>query len=888
MKRIIVLLVCLLMGLAFPLFSEDVKGGLSESNIWEIVPCDLDSDEYPTTIVEDGTVLYVGTVDSTAPYQASVWAWDGTSCTRIGDTNQYYIYSSVVYNTTSIYFGTRNHPTGVSGAIYEYNTTTTTFGALATTTWWNIAAPHDTPGWVETMYVWDGRMFLGGTYNLAGAPWSNVFWIKYCATAPCSNAGDWAWTVNTDVNLGQIDDVLAITEYDDNLYASTYDWASVLRYYNNNDTWWYSLNETGYGYVDGVPYTTASHGIYNLVVLDDCLHVVGTYAWGLNWTMCGTGGTWESGNITQNSQVARGIIFNDEIYYGTLNSSGYQRIGTFNNITHNQVFQDDYPNDFFLYFAEFNSELYVTNENNLYVRTESAPRIRITSPQNNQSIYGFWRLNAKVDTDKSVTHVIFRLADYDDWFTATWDHVLGIYYYEYLRTDRYPDGTYYLEGYLNHTDGTYSVDNITFVIDNDRYEWIVEDDDGILKRTYNLPWVPPVDFLNGPDYMEGITYLDPYYVFTYTCIKSSSSAAASHTSYNPYDITESDVEILEDILWLSEVTDTLNIWINDTKSTSGTGDDTNLVNDAGVTSYELSGQNITIEADTTAFSFIRRARIRLVNSFLWGEYPDGSYGASVTFYNNMSVDFTNVVFFVGAAEKGGLIIPIDVMEATVWDQTNGMSLHNGQSFTVTSGGFWLAISTLSAGTDRTFVFNYYALKETITTQLILSPYVCDTNSPYDDKPIRCVVNHDQPNDEDFQGTVIFELSEISQWGKINWNRVLMRTQADNQLYLKGSHWYSSGSYQITMPNQEFEAGESLTFEIFIGTVERSPDTFIDAFRGWGWIIGGIVFGICLFWFTKGLNEGDRSEARKTAWKIRAMWLRHRWPASASSRSQKGR
>lgn len=872
MKRMIVFSVCLMMSLAFPLFSGDVEAGLPESNMWETIDCpySANGDDGPTTMVSgpDG-YLYIGSADSTLPYEASIYRFDGTTCTHWQDTTDYYVHSSIVYNGT-LFWGTRYQPAGAFGQLYTYNPANGTFGYIHDDIWWYI--PDALGRWPQTMEIWDDRLFVGGSVMTTGPIgfWHNHFFMKVCFTDTngCWDAGDWFFTDTDEDRIGQIDDVLAMESYDGNLYASTYDWASVIQYFNGNNTWWYSLNESAYGYIDGVPYTTATHGIYNLEVLDDCLHVVGTYAWGLNWTMCGTGGTWESGNITQNSQVARGIVFNDEIYYGVLNSSDFQRIGTFNNITFNQVFQDIYT-DFFLYFEEFESELYATNENNLYIRRESTPRIRITSPQNNQSIYGFWRLNARVITDKDIDDVRFRLAEYDDEFVAIWDWKLGLYYYEYFHTDRYQDGTYHLEARLNHSDGSYSMANITFVIDNARIQWIVKDDDGILKETYNLPWVPAVDFLNGPDYMIGITALDPYYVFTYTMIESCVPAAA-HASFNPYDITENDVEILEDIVWLSEVPDALNIWINDTHSTTGTGDDTNLVNDAGVTSYELSGQNVTLEADTTAFSVIRRARVRIVNSFLWYEKPDGSYGASVTFYNNMSSDFSNVVLFVGAAEKQNLIIPIDVMEATVWDQTNGMSLHNGQSFTVASGGFWMAFSTLSAGTSRTFVYNYHALRKTIATQLILSPYMCDTSSPYSDKPIRCLVNHDQPSDQSFKGTIIIDISEISMWGTPNWNRVLIRTQTDHQLYIKGSDWYVSGSYQITMPNQEIESGESLTFEIFIGTVERSPDALVDSFTDWGWIAALFSFLICLFWFTKGLNEHERSEARKTAWKLSAL------------------
>ncbi|MHA2265469.1 MAG: hypothetical protein ACXAEN_24025, partial [Candidatus Thorarchaeota archaeon] len=852
MSKNSVFLVCLLMGLAIPMVSEDAEAGLGESNIWETVPLDcLDATEGPTTLLEYGSLLYIGTYDSAASPDASIYSFDGTDCTRVGDTGDYYVYASVEFDGFAMW-GTRELSTNTRGGLFYYDSSLG-FNEIPKLTWYgNILG-----AWVESMHVNNTDWLYVGGSDTDNELWGNGGYVLICEASPvprpCNLGAMWTATTINKAIVGQQDDIISLMHYDNWMYAGAYDPARVYRYYEKNTTWWVEVANP-----DGAE-ARDSQGVYFLMnYSNECLHY-GTYKLGYNGTLCGTGLNWfKDGDQVQNARLTRSIMYNNVIYYGVENNSGYQRIGIFNNRTFNQVFQDD-SSEHFKYFEEFNSELYSTNEENLYVRRESSPRIRITSPQNNQSIYGFWRLNAKVDTDKSVTNVIFRFADYDDWFDATWDTRLGIYYYEYLHTDRYPDGSYYLEAYLNHTDGTYSVDNISFIIDNDRHQWIVEDDDGILKETYNLPWVPPVDMLNGPDYIDGLTQLDPYYVFSYTVVEASSSPAAAHTSYNPYDITENDVEILEDIVWLSEVPDALNIWINDTKSTSGTGDDSNLVNDAGVTSYNLAGQNITIEADTTAFSFIRRAKIRLINSFLWTEKTDGSYGTSLTFYNNMSADFTNVVFFVGAAEKANLIIPIDVMEATVWDQTNGLSLHNGKEFTTTSGGFWLAISTLSAGTSRSFTFNYYALKEVIATQLILSPYLCDTSgSPYSDKPIRCLVNRLQPNDEDFEGTVIIDLSEVSMFGKINWNRVLMRTQTDNQVYSKGTDWYVSGDYQITMPNMDIGSGESITWEIFIGTVERSPGAAFDSFGDWGWFPAIFILFYSAYRFMKGLEKPDKS------------------------------
>jgi hypothetical protein len=90
--------------------------------------------------------------------------------------------------------------------------------------------------------------------------------------------------------------------------------------------------------------------------------------------------------------------------------------------------------------------------------------------------------------------------EYDDSFTLSKDPKRPVYYYEWFYTDRYLDGYYNFVARLNSSDGTSSWDNVSFQIDNSRFEWEKEDDDGILKLTHQLPWVPRGDEIPGPDY----------------------------------------------------------------------------------------------------------------------------------------------------------------------------------------------------------------------------------------------------------------------------------------------------------------------------------------------------------------------------------------------------
>lgn len=853
MSKCIVFLVGMILSLAFPFLSEDVEAGLGESSMWETIDCDLDATESPTTLLSYDGLLYIGTYDSAAVPDASIWYWDGTECTKLGDTGDYMVYSSVEFDDYAMW-GTRASLGTTQGSLFYYDGTT--YAEVPELQWWGGVGGS----WIQSMFVNDtSYLFISGS-DTDGEVYGNGGFARYCTrrvpTRPCNGIGMWTDTTLNKLVVGQQDDMVSLQAYDGFMFSGGYDAARIFRYYDNNQTWWPEVNNT-----DG-NYAQDGQGIYYLLnYSNECLHY-GTYKYGVNGTLCTQEGTWyTAGNLTQNAKITRGYEFNDVIYHGVRDENNREMISTFDNDTEqfHQVFTD-LGAQHFNYFAEFESELYVSRLTDVYVRRESAPRITIKSPSNNQVIYGDWRLVAKVETDKSVLNVKFVLAEYDVSYDAIWDSKIGIYYHEHMDTKQFSNGVYHLRARLNHTDGSYSIDNISIEINHDLHNDITILPDGSLRYTYQVPWVPPIDWINGPDYVEGVKYMDPYYIWTYEVTEVSSSPSAAHTSYNPYDISENDVEILSDKLWLSEVPDALNIWVNDTRSTTGTGDDINLVNDAGVTHYSLNGQNITIECDTTAISYMRESKVKLVNSFLWASHPDGSWGVSLTFYDNGTTDYRNNVFFVGAGEVNNIVVPIDIMKATVYDQTNGMSLHNGKEFTVTGGGFWMAVSTMSSGDSRTFIFRYFEHKETIATQLILSPYMCDTSSPYSDKPIRCIVNHDQPSDEDFEGTVIFDLSEVSMYGTINWNRVLMRTQTDNQLYSKGTDWYVSGDYQITMPNKDIESGESITWEIFIGTVERSPDAAIDSYAEWGWVVVFVFLIFSGIYLSRGLDEDTRKRS----------------------------
>lgn len=787
---------------------------LEEDAMWDIIDCNYNSDERPTTLVdgEDG-YLYVATY-SAGTYQASIYRYDGSTCTEWQDLSDltpthlnFYIYASVVYNGT-IYWGTRdavNVPpitVSVYGSLWSYTIANGTFGEIDEDIWWNDAGT--TSSWIQEFEVFDGRLFLSGSRMDKSSPANNNFWIKWCSTTGCWDSTYWNWVDTDDANIGEIDDALSIATYDSNLYVGTYDPASILRYYNNNATVWYSLNESGYGYVDGVPYTTASQGIYSLQVFDDCLHAF-TYAWGLNWTMCGTGNAWESGNLSQNSQFARSIVYRNKIYHGVLDDNSDHYIQTWDNGSWwTPVFTDTaITSNFYLYFEEFENELFVTNENYLYRRRTSATPVEITSPNQGESTNNYINLIASVDeSTKTAVGCTFLLSSK---YYECHEISSNVWAYIDLNTRHIANGKYTLTLQVNWSDDTYSKDSLDFFISNTQPTYLdgIEDENGNIIYLDNPPHKPKWGTTRSEEWNEVV---DPYLTVIWDVIDTP-SAGTSVNLYLPYRTNEGSVTVVSDELHVNGQASTDRIWINDTSPTI-------IVNRTALYHFDLLGSgnvNYTVESEAT-LTVTRKSTIRIVREFNWTKDASTStwYHQS-TFENEVDSSNTirNVWFYWSMPKETTL----DQKSIHVYDNDNNVELDLSRHFSVDYGGFQLELDSLAYSSTRSFTLEFQELSETSSDRIIVAIYDNDIqmDSTFAEAPWKFTKTIAQPN-SDFEGSVIFAFKMQSPAKSRPINPKSIIVERDGRLI---DNWiYEPVTDQILLFAEEIEARETTEYEVY--------------------------------------------------------------------------
>ncbi|UCD07263.1 MAG: hypothetical protein JSW41_05575, partial [Candidatus Aenigmatarchaeota archaeon] len=699
MKRVLICLCALLLMTLIPFFSEEVEGALLEDAMWETLDCPFteNGDDGPTTLVDGGGgILYIGSYDSTSPYEASIYQWDGSSCTFFQDTDQYYIYSSVVYNG-SVFWGSRESPSNLNGRIYTYQANGT-FNFIDHRIWFNVGANDP---WTEAMIVYDDRLFITGTYSVIGAPWNNHFYMKWCSTTGCWDAALWDWVDTNQANIGRIDDAISMAEYISNLYVGTYDPAIVLRYYNNNQTVWHSLNEQ-YAqalystYPDGVPDTTTGQGIYGMTVLGDgdgCLHVF-TYAWGHNWTLCDTGLNWAFNNLTQNQNLIRSMNYSDVIYHGARDNNGDYILQTFDNYTFMPVFESRQSTYHWQYIEEFQSELYATDQVYLYHRMMTAPLVEIKSPNQGESVQGYINFVARVDdSTKTVDDCTFLLG-------STYYHCSedsrGFWVHENYNTRHTSNGrkTLYLQ--VNWSDNTISRDSVDFFVNNRQPTYLdcIEDSNGNLI----CPTYPPHKPKWGRTRSDMIV-VDPYLTVIFEVIDTPSPSTSVSLNL-PYETGEASVTVMSDQIHLNGVNSTDRVWLNDTVPTA-------IYDVTGFYYYNLLGarnSNYTVESECV-LTVTRTSMIRIVREFNWSKDPQTDiWNYRESFANE--IDSGNTIRNVWFYWSKALDTNIDSSTVEVWDLTNDVELDISRHYSVDYGGFQLEIDAITYASSRAFSLEY--------------------------------------------------------------------------------------------------------------------------------------------------------------------------------------
>lgn len=333
---------------------ENSDTGASEQ--WDVLGCTLVTEGRFTTLTKYGDYLYIGSAD----LGRNAWIYRYSDLTGLcepwNNTGDYYVYAAFVYEGY-LFFGTRNNTIFADGNLYY--TDGSGLYHIPGDVWWRPERPGLLlGGWIQEFGLFNGDLFVSGSVMIPTLDNHNNFFVKKCNLPPCTSNSSWSWTNTSKDNTDLIDDGLSMEIFEGNLYLGTYDYATVLRYYPSNNTWWYSLN----GSIDGNR-TKESRGVFSLIEYGGCLYAF-TSKEGWNWTLCQTDGNWIGGNVTQYDNILRGEKFRDKMYLST-NGSGFQRISSYNgqNWTDSLEIPGD---DSFLYISEFHGSLVATAGQNVY------------------------------------------------------------------------------------------------------------------------------------------------------------------------------------------------------------------------------------------------------------------------------------------------------------------------------------------------------------------------------------------------------------------------------------------------------------------------------------------------------------------------------------------
>ncbi len=338
------------------LFGGWENSDIGASEQWESLGCNLSSQKKFTTLTRFGDYLYIGSADLTQ----NAWIYRYSDITGICEpwknTGEYFIYASFAYDGY-LFFGTRNNTMFAEGNLYY--TDGVDLHLVPGDVWWRPDRPGlILGGWIQDFEVYDGKLFVSGSSMVSNLPSWNNFFVKTCGLAPCNTNASWQWTNTSKDRLDLLDDGLSFETFDGNLYLGTYDYASVIRYYPSNNSWWLSLN----GSIDGNR-TKGGRGIYSLVSYDGCLRAY-TLNEGWNWTLCQTDGNWVGGKVTEYDNFVRGLVFRDRLFISA-NQSGTQVIASYNGTSWANSL--DVPgNEVYLYMAEFAGSLYATSGQEVY------------------------------------------------------------------------------------------------------------------------------------------------------------------------------------------------------------------------------------------------------------------------------------------------------------------------------------------------------------------------------------------------------------------------------------------------------------------------------------------------------------------------------------------
>ncbi len=233
-----------------------------------------------------------------------------------------------------------------------------------------------------------------------------------------------------------------------------------------------------------------------------------------------------------------------------------------------------------------------------------------------------------------------------------------------------------------------------------------------------MPFVPPPNSWVAPNQQSIITNVDPFYTLIY--YTTDSKKGTSKNFPRPYDKTLS-FQVLQD-QFFAQGTYT-NVWLNDTKDTASTADDTVVFTAASSAQgmFTTAGQNMSVACNgcgAGGLTVVRQSTVKITTAFTWTQNTDTKqYTTTTAIKNNGQYNWTNVYLFISFVPG----IRTNLATVNVTDLDNALLLQVGLHYVLVEGGVYLAFQFLNSTKSRNFQTTWYEIIE----QNAIQEIACD-------------------------------------------------------------------------------------------------------------------------------------------------------------------
>ncbi len=305
----------------------------------------------------------------------------------------------------------------------------------------------------------------------------------------------------------------------------------------------------------------------------------------------------------------------------------------------------------------------------------------------------------------------------------------------------------------------------------------------VSARGVNMPFVPPPNSWVAPNQQSIITNVDPFYTLIY--YTTDTKKGTSKNFPRPYDKTFA-YQVLQDQFFIQGTY--TNVWLNDTKDTTSTADDTVVFTAAssGLNIFGTAGQNITVACNgcgTGGVIGVRQSTSKITSAFTWTQNSDTKqYTTTTAIKNGGQYNWTNVYLFISFVPG----IRTNTARVNVTDLDNAVLLQVGLHYTLGEAGVELAFPYLNSSKSRNFQTSWYDIIQTNTIEEI----ACDLGQVTQATPAGKALAYQtltascyNGNPTTYKGRLVFPFSEFRTYtGAPSPTTLLIYDSAGNNLY----------------------------------------------------------------------------------------------------------